>query len=147
MSSTMYQTASEWPDLLLAGVDLTGLEGHMVYVSSSTVLPTSVTDQATTEATLSLGLLIQGDIAGRAVRVASAGQLLTCIAGTGGVTAGDTLVPEFSATAATKGRLVDVTTANIADGDYAVGIARQTASAGQPFLADIFIQKQHVPAP
>lgn len=146
MSSTAYQVLSEWPDLLLAGVDLTGLEGHMVYVSGGTVLPTSVTNQATTETTLSLGLLIQGDIAGRPVRVASGGQLLTCIAGTGNVAAGDTLVPEFSATAANRGRLITATTANIADGDYTVGTARQAAQAGQPFLADINIVKRHVPA-
>lgn len=146
MSSTAYQNATEWPDLLLAGADLTGLEGHMVYVSSSTVLPTSVTNQATTEATLSLGLLLQGDISGRPVRVAAGGDLLTCIAGTGGVTAGDTLVPEFSATAANRGRLIDVATADIADNDYTVGTARQTAAAGQPFLADIRITKRHVPA-
>ena len=146
MSSTAYQVLSEWPDLLLAGVDLTGLEGHMVYVTGGLVYPTSVNNQATTEATLSLGLLIQGDIIGRAVRVASGGDLLTCIAGTGGVTAGDTLVPEYSATAANRGRLIDVVTAGIADGDYTVGTARQDAAAGQPFLADINIVKRHVPA-
>lgn len=125
--------------------DLTEYAGHVVYNDAGVLKLASLTDQATTDALVPLGVVTKGASTWAQLTVVDTGEV-ECIAGTGGVTAGDNVGPEFSATAANRGRLINRATADIADNDFITATAKTTAAAGAPFIATLNIRKVSVPA-
>jgi hypothetical protein len=117
---------------------LVGFEGYAVRESSAGVVVIGpVTNQATTDTTFMIGVLTQGSVVGEPVEVIQAG-IVTCVAGTGGVTAGARIKPEYSGTAANNGRFI-ASTAELA-GDFTYGTALTAASANGQFDALILPQ-------
>lgn len=139
MSTNAYADwgAEEYNELV-PGADLTNFVGHAVRIVSSELVLLSDTDQATTQTIYGAGVLLEGapDDPGAQCRVVTAGRV-RAIAGTGGVTAGDTVAPEFSATAANRGRFIERTTSDFADADFEWGTAMTTAAAGGEFLLEL----------
>lgn len=139
MSTNAYAGwGSENPDRFVPGEDLTNYVGHAVYIVSDELFPISDTDQATTQLEYGVGVLLEGAPVdpGAECRVIQAG-LINAIAGTGGVTAGDTVSPEFSAVDAERGRFITRATADYTDGDVEWGTATTTAAAGGVFSLEL----------
>lgn len=125
--------------------DLTDYAGHVVYNDSGTLKLASLTNQATTDALVPLGVITKGASTWEYLVVVDTGEVMA-IAGTGGVSAGDNVGPEYSATAANRGRLINRATADIADNDFVVGTAKTAAAAGATFVLTLNIRKMPVPA-
>lgn len=139
MSTNAYADwGAEAYDAFFPGADLTNFVGHAVYIVSDELVLLSDTDQATTQTIYGAGVLLEGapEDPGAQCRVVTAGRV-RAIAGTGGVTAGDTVSPEYSATAANRGRFIERATADFADGDFEWGTAMTTAAAGGEFLLEL----------
>jgi hypothetical protein len=139
MSTNAYADwGAEAYDVFTPGADLTNFVGHAVYLVTDELQLLSLTDQATTQTIYGAGVLLEGapDEVGAQCRVITAGRV-RAIAGTGGVAAGDTVCPEFSATAANKGRFIARTTAEFIDADFEWGTAMTAASAGGEFLLEL----------
>jgi hypothetical protein len=139
MSTNAYADwGAEAYDAFVPGEDLTSYVGHAVYVVSDELFPLSDTDQATTQSTYGAGVLLEGapEDPGAQCRVVTAGRV-RAIAGTGGVTAGDTVAPLYAASGATRGRFIQRSTAEFADGDFEWGTAMTTAAAGGEFLLEL----------
>jgi hypothetical protein len=136
---------AEAPDQMLPGSDLTNYVGHAVYLTGGELAPLSITDQATTQTNFGAGVLLEGapDDPGAQCRVVEAGIVEFAVAGTGGVAIGDTVAPEYSATAANQGRFIARTTAQQTDGDIMWGTAITAASAGGTFRLQLWRQKAH----
>lgn len=96
---------------LSTAVDLTGYEGREVTVSAAGVVaPISDTNQATTEDLYPDGILVQGCEAGEVPQVMfGIGVYTRAIAGTGGVTKGAQVVPEYAASGLDRGRFIAIT--------------------------------------
>lgn len=127
------------------GEDLTEYAGHVVYNDAGVLKLASLTDQPTTDALFPVGVITKGAATWAMLTVVDQGEA-ECIAGTGGVAVGDNVGPEYSATAANRGRLINRATAALADGDFLVGTAKTAASAGGVFLVALNIRKVTVPA-
>lgn len=125
--------------------DLTDYAGHVVYNDGGTLKLASLTNQATTDALVPLGVITKGASTWEYLTVVDTGEVMA-IAGTGGVSAGDNVGPEYSATAANRARLINRATSAIADNDFIVGTAKTAASAGAPFILTLNIRKVSVPA-
>ena len=139
MSTNAYADwGAEAYDVFVPGEDLTSYVGHAVYVVSDELFPLSDTDQAVTQTVYGAGVLLEGapDEPGAQCRVVTAGRV-RAIAGTGGVTAGDTVAPLWAASGATRGRFIQRSTAEFADGDFEWGTAMTTAAAGGEFLLEL----------
>ena len=120
-----------------------GYQGRAVRFDGS---PYATTSQAATDALNPIatgGLLIAENEAGFAlgiVGIHSAGEVVTCKAGTGGVAVGDLCRPEYSATAANADRLLSLAQSGLpgAPGTYYTwGVALTAAAAGGDFLLAI----------
>ncbi len=139
MSTNAYADwGAEAYDVFTPGTDLTNFVGHAVYLVSDELQLLSDTNQATTQATYGAGVLLEGapDEPGAQCRVITAGRV-RAIAGTGGVAAGDNVAPEYSTTAANKGRFIQRSTSEFADADFEWGTAMTAASAGGEFLLEL----------
>ena len=127
--------------------DLTGYEGRIMRaVSSTTCGPCSVTNQATTKATYPIGVLYQGsetDVVG-GPRIVVAG-IVDCVAGTGGVTVGARIVPEYAASGLDRGRGIAIAPSDITDTTYITGMALTAASEDGVFRLQLI--RQPVAAP
>jgi hypothetical protein len=139
MSTNAYADwGAEAYDAFVPGEDLTSYVGHAVYVVSDELFPLSDTDQATTQSTYGAGVLLEGapEDPGAQCRVVTAGRV-RAIAGTGGVTAGDNVAPLYAASGATRGRFIQRSTSEFADGDFEWGTAMTTAASGGEFLLEL----------
>ena len=139
MSTNAYAGWGSEPfNKFVPGEDLTNYVGHAVYLVAGELFPLSDTDQATTQLEYGVGVLLEGapEDPGAECRVIQAG-IVNAIAGTGGVTAGDTVSPEFSAIDAERGRFITRATADYTDGDFEWGTAVSTASAGGIFQLEL----------
>lgn len=123
------------PTYRLPGEDLDSYVGHAVNLSGTTVVPMSTTDQAGTQALFGLGVLRDsGSFANsRGVEIWTDGAVVEAIAGTGGVTAGAMVVPEYAASGTDRGRFIAVATADLADADIVWGTAQTAASEDGKF--------------
>lgn len=123
------------PTYRLPGEDLDSYVGHAVALSGTTVVPVSDTDQATTQTVFGLGVLRDsGSFAnGRGVEIWTDGAVVEAIAGTGGVSAGDSIVAEYAASGTDRGRFVRAETADLTDLDIVWGTAQIDASEGAKF--------------
>lgn len=126
--------------------DLTNYVGHAVRLDGTLLAPLSKTDQAETQTIYGVGVLLEGAPVdpGAQCRVVQAGRV-RAIAGTGGVTAGDTVAPEYSATAADRGRFITRATSDFLDADYEWGTAMTTAAAGGEFLLELRRRQVQLP--
>jgi hypothetical protein len=68
--------------------------------------------------------------------VITAGRV-RAIAGTGGVTAGDNVAPEYAASGNNRGRFIARTTAQFSNANVEWGTAMTTAAAGGEFLLEL----------
>lgn len=119
--------------------NLTNYVGHaMRVITGNTVGPCSLTDQPTTNQQFGIGVLIEGGEVDPylQVRVVQMGAV-RAKAGTGGVTAGALLVPEFSSTPANRGRFRKVTAAELEDGVVIWGEATEDAAANGEFIMQL----------
>jgi len=123
------------PTYRLPGEDLDSYVGHAVELSGTTVVPLSDTDQATTQTVYGLGVLRDsGSFANnRGVQIWTDGAIVEAIAGTGGVSAGDTIVPEYAASGTDRGRFIAAATGDLTDGDFVWGTAQTDASEDGTF--------------
>ena len=123
------------PTYRLPGEDLDSYVGHAVELSGTTVVPLSDTDQATTQTVYGLGVLRDsGSFANsRGVEIWTDGAIVEAIAGTGGVSAGDTIVPEYAASGTDRGRFIAAATGDLTDGDFVWGTAQTDASEDGKF--------------
>ena len=123
------------PTYRLPGEDLDSYVGHAVELSGATVVPLSDTDQATTQTVYGLGVLRDsGSFANnRGVQIWTDGAIVEAIAGTGGVSAGDTIVPEYAASGTDRGRFIAAATGDLTDGDFVWGTAQTDASEDGTF--------------
>jgi len=123
------------PTYRLPGEDLDSYVGHAVELSGTTVVPLSDTDQATTQTVYGLGVLRDsGSFANnRGVQIWTDGAIVEAIAGTGGVSAGDTIVPEYAASGTDRGRFIAAATGDLTDGDFVWGTAQTDASEDGKF--------------
>lgn len=147
MSTNAYADwGAEAYDAFSPGIDLTNYVGHAVYLVTGDLEPLSLTDQATTQTIYGAGVLLEGAPVdpGAQCRVVTAGRV-RAIAGTGGVTAGDTVAPEYSATAANRGRFITRATSDFLDADYEWGTAMTTAAAGGEFLLELRRRQVQLP--
>ena len=116
--------------------NLTGYEGRAMRITSGNAVgPCSLTNQATTQAlTTGVGVLVMGGPAetGIQVRVQSGGRV-RAIAGTGGVTARATVVPEYAASGLDRGRFIERDTSELTDEDINWGYAEAAASEDGEF--------------
>lgn len=91
--------------------DLTGYEGRFVILDGNGLVDVaSLTDQPTTQGLVCLGVLQRGadtDVVG-GCEVVDAG-FTNMIVGTGGVSKGDILVPEYAASGTDRGRAISPT--------------------------------------
>ena len=139
MSTNAYADwGAEAYDVFVPGADLTNFVGHAVYLVTGELVLLSDTDQATTQTIYGAGVLLEGapDEVGAQCRVITAGRV-RAIAGTGGVTAGDTVAPEYAASGVQRGRFIARTTAEFSDADFEWGTAMTTASNGGEFLLEL----------
>lgn len=139
MSTNAYADwGAEAYDALAPGENLINYVGHAVWLVAGELEPLSDTDQVTTQTIYGEGVLLEGAPVdpGAQCRVVQAGRV-RAIAGTGGVTAGDTVAPEYSATAADRGRFITRVTADFTDGDFEWGTAITSASPGGEFLLEL----------
>ena len=139
MSTNAYADwGAEAYDVFVPGEDLTSYVGHAVYIVSDELFPLSDTDQAVTQTVYGAGVLLEGapDEPGAQCRVVTAGRV-RAIAGTSGVTAGDTVAPLWAASGANRGRFVPRSTAVFSDADIEWGTAMTTAAAGGEFLLEL----------
>jgi hypothetical protein len=118
------------PTYRLPGEALESYVGKAVDLSGALVVPMSTTNQAGTQARFGLGVLRDsGSFANdRGVEIWTDGAIVEAIAGTGGVAAGDTIVPEYAASGTDRGRFIGRDTSELSDGDVVWGTA-QTAAA------------------
>ena len=147
MSTNAYADwGAEAYDAFSPGIDLTNFVGHAVYLVAGDLQPLSNTDQATTQTIYGAGVLLEGAPVdpGAQCRVVTAGRV-RAIAGAGGVTAGDTVAPEYSGTAANRGRFIARATSDFLDADYEWGTAMTTASAGGEFLLELRRRQVQLP--
>jgi hypothetical protein len=124
---TTYKTPNPITDI---GADLSDYEGHGVYLSA-----TGEVSLATAKTDIPYGVIVVGadsisggggQIAASALEIVDAlGCVVQCIAGTGGVTAGDYV---------SIGAASHFVAASTTIGDYNWGLALQTAPAGEQFL-------------
>lgn len=123
------------PTYRLPGEDLDAYVGHAVQLSGTTVVPLSDTDQATTQTVFGLGVLRDsGSFANsRGVEIWTDGAIVEAIAGTGGISAGNTVVPEYAASGTDRGRFVIAETGDLTDGDFVWGTAQSDASEDGKF--------------
>jgi hypothetical protein len=123
------------PTYRLPGEALESYVGKAVDLSGALVVPMSTTNQAGTQARFGLGVLRDsGSFANdRGVEIWTDGAIVEAIAGTGGVTAGDTIVPEYAASGVNRGRFIARTTAQLANGDIVWGTAQTTAAVDGTF--------------
>ena len=139
MSTNAYAGwGSENPDRFVPGEDLTNYVGHAVYIVAGELFPISDTDQATTQLEYGVGVLLEGAPVdpGAECRVIQAG-VINAIAGTGGVTAGDTVSPEYAASGNDRGRFIARATADYTDGDFEWGTALTAASEDGVFSLEL----------
>jgi len=139
MSTNAYADwGAEAYDVFTPGADLTNFVGHAVYLVTGELQLLSDTSQANTQTIYGAGVLLEGapDEVGAQCRVITAGRV-RAIAGTGGVTAGDNVAPEYSATAANRGRFIARTTAQFSNSNFEWGTAMTTAAAGGEFLLEL----------
>jgi hypothetical protein len=139
MSTNAYADwGAEAYDAFFPGADLTNFVGHAVYLVNDELVLLSDTNQATTQTIYGAGVLLEGAPVdpGAQCRVVTAGRV-RAIAGTGGVTAGDNVAPEFSATAANRGRFIQRSTSEFSDANFEWGTAMTTAAAGGEFLLEL----------
>ena len=139
MSTNAYAGwGSENPDRFVPGEDLTNYVGHAVYIVAGELFPISDTDQATTQLEYGVGVLLEGAPVdpGAQCRVIQAG-VINAIAGTGGVTAGDTVSPEYAASGNDRGRFIARATADYTDGDFEWGTALTAASEDGVFSLEL----------
>lgn len=123
------------PTYRLPGEDLDAYVGHAVQLSGTTVVPLSDTDQATTQTVFGLGVLRDsGSFANnRGVEIWTDGAIVEAIAGTGGISAGNTVVPEYAASGTDRGRFVIAETGDLTDGDFVWGTAQSDAAEDGKF--------------
>jgi len=123
------------PTYRLPGEDLDAYVGHAVQLSGTTVVPLSDTDQATTQTVYGQGVLRDSGsfVNNRGVQVWTDGAIVEAIAGTGGVSAGDTIVPEYAASGTDRGRFIAAATGDLTDGDFVWGTAQTAASEDGTF--------------
>ena len=123
------------PTYRLPGEDLDSYVGHAVELSGTTVVPLSDTDQATTQTVYGLGVLRDSGsfVNNRGVQVWTDGAIVEAIAGTGGVSAGDTIVPEYAASGTDRGRFIAAATGDLTDGDFVWGTAQTDAAEDGTF--------------
>jgi len=123
------------PTYRLPGEDLDAYVGHAVIVDNGTVIPLSNTDQATTQSVYGQGVLCDsGSFANsRGVEIWTDGAIVKAIAGTGGVSAGDTIVPEYAASGTDRGRFIAAETGDLSDGDFVWGTAQTDAAEDGTF--------------
>jgi hypothetical protein len=123
------------PTYRLPGEDLDSYVGHAVELSGTTVVPLSDTDQATTQTVYGLGVLRDsGSFANnRGVEIWTDGAIVEAIAGTGGISAGNTVVPEYAASGTDRGRFVIAETGDLSDGDFVWGTAQTDAAEDGTF--------------
>ena len=139
MSTNAYADwGAEAYDVFTPGTDLTNFVGHAVYLVTGELQLLSDTNQATTQTIYGAGVLLEGapDEVGAQCRVITAGRV-RAIAGTGGVVAGDNVAPEYSATAANRGRFIQRSTSEFADANFEWGTAMTSASDGGEFLLEL----------
>lgn len=139
MSTNAYADwGAEAYDAFYPGADLTNYVGHAVWLVGVNLEPLSTTNQATTQTIYGEGVLLEGAPVdpGAQCRVVQAGRV-RAIAGTGGVSAGDTVAPEYSAVDANRGRFITRATADFTDGDFEWGTAITAAAAGGEFLLEL----------
>lgn len=126
-------------DVYTPAEDLDAYVGHAVRVTSGTLVgPCSQTDQAATRQLFGLGVLRNSGSfdTGRPVEVWQTGICLA-VAGTGGVAAGDMVIPEYAASGTDRGRFIDVVTSGLVDFDTVWGTALGAASEDGTFLLDL----------
>jgi hypothetical protein len=136
-------------DVYTPAEDLDAYVGHAVRITSGTLVgPCSDTSQAATRQLFGLGVLRNsGSFAdSRPVEVWQTGTCLA-VAGTGGVAAGDMVVPEYAASGVNRGRFIKILTASVVDQDTLWGTALTAASADGTFLLDLNRRRANVPAP
>jgi hypothetical protein len=123
------------PTYRLPGEDLDSYVGHAVELSGTTVVPLSDTDQATTQTVYGQGVLRDSGsfVNNRGVQVWTDGAIVEAIAGTGGVSAGDTIVPEYAASGTDRGRFIAAATGDLTDGDFVWGTAQTDAAEDGTF--------------
>jgi hypothetical protein len=125
---TTYKTPNP---ITLITADLSDYEGHGVYLSDAGVI-----SLATAKTDIPYGVIVvgansedgtgSGTVAASALEIVDAlGCVVQCIAGTGGVTAGDYV---------SIGAASHFVAASTTIGDYNWGLALQTAPAGEQFL-------------
>jgi hypothetical protein len=139
MSTNAYADwGAEAYDVFVPGADLTDFVGHAVYLVSDELQLLSATSQANTQTIYGAGVLLEGapDEVGAQCRVITAGRV-RAIAGTGGVTAGDNVAPEYAASGVQRGRFIQRSTAEFSDADVEWGTAMTTASNGGEFLLEL----------
>lgn len=122
-------------DVYTPAEDLDNYVGKAVRVTTGTFVgPCSLTNQSTTQGLFGLGVLRNaGSFAdGRPVEVWESGLCLA-IAGTGGVSAGDMVAPEYAASGTDRGRFIARATSDLSDGDYLWGTALTAASEDGTF--------------
>lgn len=147
MSTNAYADwGAESYDAFFPGSDLINYVGHAVRLENGALSPLSKTDQSTTQTFYGEGVLLEGAPVdpGAQCRVIQAGRV-RAIAGTGGVNAGDTVAPEYSATAEERGRFIARVTADFTDGDFEWGTAITGASAGGEFLLELRRRRVQLP--
>ena len=123
------------PTYRLPGEDLDSYVGHAVQLSGTTVVPLSDTDQATTQTVYGQGVLRDSGsfVNNRGVQIWTDGAIVEAIAGTGGVSAGDTIVPEYAASGTDRGRFIAAATGDLTDGDFVWGTAQTDAAEDGTF--------------
>ena len=132
--------------------DLTGYEGQGVYWNGTAWAPASLTSQVVT---LGLGfnerfgVVVEGGETTEALTTAycEGGGLVEATAGTGGVTVGDYVVPEYAASGTDRGRFIDNTNGWHA-GEVAWGRAMNTAAEDGMFMLDMgarFVAADQIP--
>lgn len=139
MSTNAYADwGAEAYDVFSPGENLINYVGHAVWTTNGLLYPVSLDDQATTQIIYGVGVLLEGAPVevGAQCRVVTAGRV-RAIAGTGGVTAGDTVAPEYSASGLDRGRFITRATADFTDGDFEWGTAMTTANADGEFLLEL----------
>ena len=138
---TFLYTGVENPDALVAAVDLTGYEGRAVQLDGSgNVIPWTAANQTASNLVFGAGVLALGGEADQSVRVSQSGPRIRAIAGTGGVTIGAQLVPEYAASGLDRGRFIVSTLAStpaLANGAFAWGVALSAADEDGEFILQL----------
>ena len=129
-------------DVYYPAEDLSNYVGCAVYNTTGNLAgPLSVTNQAGTQQVFGLGVLrnsgrFESGGIGRQVEIIE-NDVVWAKAGTGGVAAGDTVVPEYAASGTDRGRFISVATADLTDEDFTWGTAMTAAAEDGLFKLDL----------